>query len=296
MATSARSSNGTAPIAPVRPAPAVELERLRRHPGEPREPFRIIIAGSARRPLRTIAIPARLPAITLSVLGALVLAAAGLAFASYTLRGSVHGLRSRLSAMSAAADELARHPLAVAALPPLAAVLPFEGTPRTHAIPEHQVPPERLGRFTLESVNNGESMEVTLDLSTGEPDEASYLALRHLMRCLHSGAETPIDPRLISLLHAIAQRTGQKILLVSGYRLRMYSTVSFTYHARGMAADIRIPGMTALMVRDLAVSMGVKGVGYYPNSLFVHVDVRDQKSYWTDYGTPRGDDDNHGGD
>ena len=48
-----------------------------------------------------------------------------------------------------------------------------------------------------------------------------------------------------------------------------------------MAADIRIPGMTPLMVRDLAASMGVKGIGYYPVSGFVHVDVRDQLTTWT---------------
>ena len=56
-----------------------------------------------------------------------------------------------------------------------------------------------------------------------------------------------------------------------------------------MAADIRIPGMTALMVRDLAESMGVKGIGYYPVSGFVHVDVRDQFTTWTDYGENRQD-------
>ena len=47
--------------------------------------------------------------------------------------------------------------------------------------------------------------------------------------------------------------------------------------------------MTPLMVRDLAESMGVKGIGYYPVSGFVHVDVRDQFTTWTDYGRDRQD-------
>jgi len=69
----------------------------------------------------------------------------------------------------------------------------------------------------------------------------------------------------------------------------MYSLAQLSYHTRGMAADIRIPGMTALMARDLAESMGVHGLGYYPVSGFIHVDVRDDRMRWTDYGQNRFD-------
>ena len=79
------------------------------------------------------------------------------------------------------------------------------------------------------------------------------------MRCLRTTAETPIDPRLISLLYRISQRTGQKIILVSGFRAPMFSLATLSYHTRGMAADIRIPGMTPLMVRDLAAVDGREG-------------------------------------
>ena len=37
------------------------------------------------------------------------------------------------------------------------------------------------------------------------------------------------------------------------------------------------------------MSMGVKGIGYYPVSGFVHVDVRDQFTTWIDYGRDRQD-------
>ena len=110
-----------------------------------------------------------------------------------------------------------------------------------------------------------------------------------MMRCLRTTAETPIDPRLIDLLYRIAQRTRQKIILVSGFRAPMFSLATLSYHTRGMAADIRIPGMTPLMARDLAESMGVHGLGYYPVSGFIHVDVRDDNSRWTDYGQNRQD-------
>jgi uncharacterized protein YcbK (DUF882 family) len=259
-----------------------ELQRTRR------EPLRIVIAGDPRRPLRTISIPARLPGIVLAVASVLVLTALGLGIASYMLRGAVWRLKTRVSAMVEAADSLARHPL------PAATVAALDGEPqdtrlRVTVKPERSVPPERQGHLHLESVNNGEALEVTLDLATGEPDEHSYRALRHFMRCLRTGAETPIDPahRRAAARHLPAHR--QKILLVSGFRAPMYSTAKLSYHTRGMAADIRIPGMTPLQVRDLVMSMGVKGVGYYPVSQFVHVDVREEKSFWTDYGHARGD-------
>ena len=110
-----------------------------------------------------------------------------------------------------------------------------------------------------------------------------------MMRCLRTTAETPIDPRLIDLLYRISQRTRQKIILVSGFRAPMFSLATLSYHTRGMAADIRIPGMTPLMARDLAESMGVHGLGYYPVSGFIHVDVRDDRQRWTDYGSKSAD-------
>ena len=76
---------------------------------------------------------------------------------------------------------------------------------------------------------------------------------------------------------------------MSGFRAPMFSLATLSYHTRGMAADIRIPGMTPLMARDLAESMGVHGLGYYPVSGFIHVDVRDDKSRWTDFGPNRPD-------
>ena len=295
MPTSARSNSQAALVLPVRPPRAEELDRLHKERRRPeREPLRIIIASDPSRPLRTIRIPARLPAFALGALGAIALAAAGFAIASYYLHGAVGGLRTEVAAMSSAADSLARHAQPqLAAAPPGAADLPQGGT---RARPEKEIPPERRGQLELESVNTGEQLDVTLDLATGELDEPSYRAFRHFMRCLHSSAEAPMDPRLIALLHSISVRTGRKILIVSGFRLPVYSTAAFSYHARGMAADIRIPGMTALMVRDLVTNMGVKGVGYYPKSEFVHVDVREQKSFWTDYGSPRGDDEEGGGE
>lgn len=255
-----------------------DLERIRKEAAAPRrERLRIVIAGDPSRPIRTLSLPRGLPKIVSIVALVLVLGTAALIAGSWHMNGSLARLEGRVQAMVQAADTVAQHPL-----PDAERVVGGEG-----AAPRR--PSGEKGRFVIESVNTGESVEVRLDLASGEVEASSYRGLRHLMRCLRTGAETPMDPRLIELLYRIAQRTHQKIQMVSGFRAPMFSLATLSYHTRGMAADIRVPGMTALMVRDLARSMGIKGIGYYPVSQFVHVDVRDEKQEWTDYGANRND-------
>jgi uncharacterized protein YcbK (DUF882 family) len=48
---------------------------------------------------------------------------------------------------------------------------------------------------------------------------------------------------------------------------------SHSLHMQGEAIDIRIPGVTMAALRDAALSLHRGGVGYYPDSRFVHEDV-----------------------
>ncbi len=251
-----------------------ELARARR------EPIRVMIATDPRRPVKSYLVPRSLPVLLGAGAGLLVVAAIVLGVASAQMRGSVSRLRTRVIAMARDSRvEAARCPAdgALAMRDPLGLTRVSE----TRA----GLLPHRDGRFVLESVNTAERVDVHLSGPGAEPDEASYRAVRHLLRCLRSGAESPIDPRLIELLHRIAQRTHSKIQLVSGFRAPTNPT-DLNYHVRGMAADIRIPGMSAQIVRDLVRSMGVTGVGYYPTSQFVHLDLREQPYFWTDYSGP----------
>jgi uncharacterized protein YcbK (DUF882 family) len=143
-----------------------------------------------------------------------------------------------------------------------------------HAVPEKE-------HFTVEISNTGKVIEVHLGGAAGEPDVESYRALRHELRCQRSGAESPIDPRLIEILHQISLSTGQRIQVVSAFR-GPTKPGDFNYHTRGMAADIRVPGVETADLRDLAKSLGATGVGYYPTVQFVHVDVRSIPYFWTD--------------
>lgn len=258
---------------------APELRRVRKELARKRRaPIRIIIASDPSRPVRTLSIPRFLPKAVLVAATVLLVAAVGLSFSTWSLSSSVSRLKRRALAMMQFADGMALHPQGIT----------MAGTFRQSAaaLPVRK-PSGALGRFTIEAANFGEQIEVAVDLASGEVDEASYRAFRHLMRCRRTGGEVPIDPRLIELLWSLSQRTGQPIVLISGYRAPGYAAPA-SYHTRGMAADIRIPGLTPLMVRDLARAMGVRGIGYYPRSQFVHVDLRDEPYFWTDLGTGEG--------
>ena len=258
---------------------APELKRLRKLLARKRlHPIRIIVATDPTRPVRTLTIPRFVPAVLLAVSTLLVLMSVGLSFSTWTMSGKLTGLKHRVVAMMKLADDMAIAPEGVAQADVL--------RPSASAVRVHK-PSGVQARFTLESGVSNEQLEVVFDLSSGDMDEATYRAIKHFMRCRRTGAEAPIDPRLIEMLYKISQRTGEKIVLISGFRTPAFAAPN-SYHTRGMAADIRIPGMTSLMVRDLARSMGVRGVGYYPRSQFVHVDLRDEPYFWTDLGGSEG--------
>jgi uncharacterized protein YcbK (DUF882 family) len=247
-----------------------------------------MIAGDANRPVRTITLPRALPTVVSVAAVMLIVATVTLACGSWKMSDALSALDRRVRAMVQAADSVALRPgdaEAGGAISAASGTLLVAQGP----LPATRGPSGELGRFVVQSANNGEEVTVAVNLQTGEVEAAGYRRLRHLMRCLRTGAETPVDPRLIDLLYRISRRTGQKIVLVSGFRAPMFSLATLSYHTRGMAADIRIPGMTPLMVRDLAESMGVGGIGYYPVSGFVHVDVREEHVRWIDYGKDRSD-------
>ena len=46
-----------------------------------------------------------------------------------------------------------------------------------------------------------------------------------------------------------------------------------SFHMKGMAIDLRLPGRRLEDVRAAALSLGGGGVGFYPGPQFVHLDT-----------------------
>ena len=193
------------------PDPTLDLERIRKQQQSksPRARLRIMIAGDANRPIRTITLPRALPTVVSVVALMLIAATVILACGSWKMSDALSVLDHRVRAMVMAADSVALRPAdgEGGALPSAASgkLLVAQGPLRATRGPGGEV-----GRFVVQSANTGEELTVAVNLSSGEVEANAYRRLRHLMRCLRTGAETPIDPRLIDLLYRIARRTGQK--------------------------------------------------------------------------------------
>jgi hypothetical protein len=95
-----------------------------------------------------------------------------------------------------------------------------------------------------------------------------------------------VDPGLVSRIQAIADKfPGKTITLVSGYRPASKGSP----HQAARAMDIRIDGVTNEALVAYCKTLKDTGCGYYPNSYFVHVDVRPEGAghvSWIDISGP----------
>ncbi len=93
-----------------------------------------------------------------------------------------------------------------------------------------------------------------------------------------------VHPGLLSRLQRVANRfPGKTIEIISGHRPDARKT---SRHHHGRALDMRVVGVSRETLRDFLRTLPETGVGYYPNSYFVHMDVREDKGYWVDRSGP----------
>ena len=105
------------------------------------------------------------------------------------------------------------------------------------------------------------------------------------MLATKAGDEKDIDPRLIALVGQVSDTFGGRtVRIVSGYRNTRAGPGS--RHRHGRALDFTIDGVPVTALRDYLKTLDAVGIGYYPNSHFVHLDVREQWTYWIDYAGP----------
>lgn len=110
--------------------------------------------------------------------------------------------------------------------------------------------------------------------------------LNHFLRDSHNEEVTAFDPRTFDVLHTVLAKVGKAsgiINVLSAYRsqetndaLRASGTTNAAEHSQHIeakAVDMRVEGVPAARLRDAALSLDAGGVGYYPKSQFVHVDV-----------------------
>ena len=126
--------------------------------------------------------------------------------------------------------------------------------------------------------------------------EGNYLAdslreINHVLRDPRNNEIHDIDTRLLDLLFAIRQEieTNQPFHVISGYPHAGYQRFSARPYQEASAEKVciwsakqstfRSPGKDLRSLHKVAMTLKGGGVGYYPKSDFVHVDIG-RARYW----------------
>jgi len=143
--------------------------------------------------------------------------------------------------------------------------------------------------LSFHNLHTGERLSETY-WADGQYIRESLSAIDYVLRDFRTGDVVPIDLRVLDLLHAVrgAMRTRAPFELISGYRSpktnamlakRGHGVAKRSLHVAGMAVDVRLPGRDLAELRRVGRRLRLGGVGYYPKSGFVHLDVG-RVRYW----------------
>jgi uncharacterized protein YcbK (DUF882 family) len=143
------------------------------------------------------------------------------------------------------------------------------------------------GLVTLERPASQETLRVRLFDKNGKVDPKGRARLAQFLRDRETDSQRKPHPRLMRVLAYLAEHfNGRTIVVVSAYREPGTAGANSSRHATGEAIDIRVEGVPNEQLRDYCLTLRRVGVGYYPRSSFVHVDVRDREVYWVDWSRP----------
>ena len=138
----------------------------------------------------------------------------------------------------------------------------------------------------LHHLHTGEDLDIVYRVGNRYIPSA-IAKLNYFLRDHRTMDVSHYDPREFDLLHTLLASLGRPnsvIDIVCGYRTPWSNNYLRTraadtgvaknsQHVQAKAIDIRVPGVSTSHLRDAALSLHGGGVGYYPLSAFVHVDV-----------------------
>ena len=156
-----------------------------------------------------------------------------------------------------------------------------------HPVISYAVRARTPGVVHVKRLATNEELNLRVGDRRGRVPPTTMRTAEHLWR-YPNGLTHEIDPRLLSLLGIVSDHFGsRRVDIISGFR--PYSPTQYTPHSNhniGHAVDFRVEGVPNEVVRDFCRTLRNVGVGYYPNSVFVHLDSRATSAYWIDYSHP----------
>lgn len=122
-----------------------------------------------------------------------------------------------------------------------------------------------------------------IDATAGSFDDAALAIARDALAYRVDGSTHDIHPRLLALVYAAVRHFRVPYVhVISGYR----SGNPSSRHGQGRAIDLVLPGVTDTRLAAWLRPQGFVGVGIYPTSGFVHLDVRARSYFWRDASGP----------
>jgi len=177
----------------------------------------------------------------------------------------------------------------------LASVLGTPALSRAANIPPTTLPPatpatasgERVLR--LYNTHTGESLR-SIFWAEGQFIPEALQDINKLLRDHRNNQVAAMDPQLMLLLDRVSAQFGDHPTLhvISGYRSpetnamlheNTNGVAKHSLHMEGKAIDVRLPGTDLAKLHKAAMAARGGGVGYYPDSDFVHMDVG-RVRYW----------------
>lgn len=137
--------------------------------------------------------------------------------------------------------------------------------------------------LSFDNLHTGEKLSIDY-WTDGEYIPDALQTINHLLRDYRNGEVHVIEPKLLDLLTILRARLDSRepFQVISGYRspatnamlhAESSGVAAKSLHMKGMAIDIRVADRSLQNLHDSALSLHAGGVGYYPKSDFVHVDV-----------------------
>jgi uncharacterized protein YcbK (DUF882 family) len=137
--------------------------------------------------------------------------------------------------------------------------------------------------LSFKHLHTGELLTITYKRE-GRYDDEALKKIDWELRDWRRNEAVRIDPKVLDAVWELYREVGatEPIEIICGYRApatnamlrrRSNGVARFSQHTLGKAIDLHIPGVSLAKQREAAIRLQRGGVGYYPSSTFIHVDV-----------------------
>ncbi|MDR3631809.1 MAG: DUF882 domain-containing protein [Desulfocapsaceae bacterium] len=143
--------------------------------------------------------------------------------------------------------------------------------------------------LTFYHTHTGENLQIRYSPKKG-CSFSTQRKVNEFLRDFRTEQVHPIDPQLLEILTQIQVFSGSTgtYEIISGYRSpetnhllreRSAGVAQNSFHMQGKAIDIRLTDVPTRKIQHIAIMLRRGGVGYYPESDFVHIDTGDFRTW-----------------